>query len=226
LDAALYKPAPVRPPGTNGRPRKKGKRLATLRHLLHDKTTRWQRLTVPGWYGEGDRLIEVCSRTAVWYHTGLPPVPIRWVLIRDPLRRFDPQALLCTDLTQSPLTMVSWFVRRWQVEVTFQEVRKNLGVESQRQWSDRAIARTTPCLLALFSLVTLLADRLVRRGSLPLPQDAWYRKARPAFADALAAVRQHYWTHAGFHSSHRKEQVGKLSSTLRKCLTYALCRAA
>jgi DDE superfamily endonuclease len=226
LDAALYEPAPFRPPGTNGRPRKKGKRLATLRHLLHHKTTRWQRWTVPGWYGEGDRLIEVCSRTAVWYHTGLPPVPIRWVLIRDPLQRFDPQALLCTDLTQSPLTIVSWFVRRWQVEVTFQEVRKSLGVETQRQWTQQAIARTTPCLLALFSLVTLLADRLVRRGSLPLPQDVWYRKARPTFADALAAVRQQYWTHAGFHISHRKEQVGKLPNTLRECLIYALCRAA
>jgi DDE superfamily endonuclease len=226
LDAALYEPAPFRPPGTNGRPRKKGKRLATLRHLLHQKTTSWQRLLVPGWYGEGDRMIELCTRTAVWYHTGLPPVPIRWVLIRDPLRRFDPQALLCTDLTQSPLTIVSWFVRRWQVEVTFQEVRRTLGVETQRQWGDLAIARTTPCLLALFSLVTLLADRLVHQGTLPLPQDAWYAKRRPTFADALAVVRQHYWTHTGFRVSGRKGQVKKLSSVLRECLIYALCRAA
>jgi hypothetical protein len=226
LDAALYEPAPFRPPGTNGRPRKKGKRLPTLRHLLNHEATRWQRLSVPGWYGEGARLIEVCSRTAVWYHTGLPPVPIRWVLIRDPLRRFDPQALLCTDLTQSPLTIVSWFVRRWQVEVTFQEVRRNLGVESQRQWSDLAIARTTPSLLALFSVVTLLADRLVRHGTLPLPQEAWYRKARPTFADALAAVRQHYWRQAGFHVSRHQNQVKKLPSALRECLLYALCRAA
>jgi hypothetical protein len=226
LDAALYEPAPFRPPGTNGRPRKKGKRLATLRHILNQKTTSWQRLLVPGWYGEGDRVIEVCSRTAVWYHTGLPAVPIRWVLIRDPLQRFDPQALLCTDLTQSPLAIVSWFVRRWQVEVTFQEVRRNLGVESQRQWSDRAIARTTPCLLALFSLVTLLADRLVRHGTLPLPQEAWYRKAQPTFADALAAVRQYYWRQAGFRVSRHQNQVKKLPSALRECLIYALCRAA
>jgi hypothetical protein len=226
LDAALYEPAPFRPRGTNGRPRKKGKRLSTLRHVLEQKTTAWQRLTVPGWYGEADRLIEVCSRTAVWYHTGLPPVPIRWVLIRDPEKRFAPQALLCTDLHQSPLIIVSWFVRRWQVEVTFQEVRRTLGVETQRQWADQAIARTTPCLLALFSLVTLLADRLVRRGTLPLPQDAWYTKRRPTFADALATVRQHYWTHTGFRASGRKEQMGKLSGTLRECLTYALCRVA
>jgi hypothetical protein len=151
-------------------------------------------------------VIEVCTQTAVWYHTGLPPVPIRWVLIRDPQQCFDPQALLCTDLTQNPLTMVRWFVRRWQVEVTFQEVRKSLGVETQRQWTQQAIARTTPCLLALFSVVTLPADRLVRRGSLPLPQEAWYRKARPTFADALAAVRQHDWRHAGFLISPRKKQ--------------------
>jgi DDE superfamily endonuclease len=226
LDAALYEPAPFRPPGTNGRPRKKGKRLPTLRRVLADRTTRWQRLTVPGWYGEGDRLIEIHSRTAVWYHTGLAPVPIRWVLIRDPAQRFDPQALLCTDLTQSPLPIVSWFVRRWPVEVTFQETRRHLGMETQRQWAEQAIARATPCWLALFSLVTLLADRLVRHGTLPLPPDAWYRKQRPTFIDALAAVRQYYWRQVGFRVSGRKDQRGKLSSALRKCLTYVLCRAA
>jgi hypothetical protein len=225
-EAALSDPAPVRRPGTNGGPRKKGKRRPTLRQVLERNATRWQRLLVPGWYGEGDRVIAVCSRTAVWYHTGLPPVPIRWVLIRDPEKRFDPQALLCTDLTQSPLMIVSWFVRRWQVEVTFQEVRRVLGVETQRQWSQQAIARTTPCLLALFSLVTLLADRLARQGTLPLPQDAWYNKSRPTFADALAAVRQHYWRQMGFRVSGRKEQMQKLPSILRECLTYALCRAA
>jgi hypothetical protein len=226
LDAALYEPAPFRPPGTNGRPGKKGNRLPTPRRVLQGRATRWQRLAVPGWYGEGDRVIEIHSRTAVWYHTGLPPLPIRWVLIRDPLQRFAPQALLCTDLTQSPLTIVSWFGRRWQGEVTFQEVRRSLGVETQRPWGDLAMARTTPCLLALFSLVTLLADRLVRRGTLPLSQDAWYAKRRPTLADALAAVRQHYWTHTGFCISSRKGQGKKLSSVLRECLVYALCRAA
>jgi DDE superfamily endonuclease len=226
LEAALYEPAPFRPPGTQGRPRKKGKRLSTLRQVLESKATRWQRLTVPGWYGEGDRVIEVCPRTAVWYHTGLPPVPIRWVLIRDPRQCFDPQALLCTDLRQTPLSMVSWFVQRWQVEVTFQKARKTLGVETQRPWAQQAIARTTPCLLALFSWVTLLADRLVRPGPLPLPPDAWYAKRRPTFADALAAVRQHYGRQAGFHGSGRKTYIEKLPAPLCESLLYALCRAA
>jgi hypothetical protein len=117
-------------------------------------------------------------------------------------------------------------VRRWQVEVTFQEVRKNLGVETQRQWSDWAIARTTPCLLALFSLVTLLANRLVRQGTLPIPKEAWYTKPRPTFADALAAVRQHYWAHMGFRVSRRKDHIAKLPQALCESLIYALCRAA
>jgi hypothetical protein len=153
-------------------------------------------------------------------------VPIRWVLIRDPLRRFDPPALLCTDRRQSPLPIVSWFVRRWQVAVTFQEVRRTLGVETQRPWTQSAMARTRPCLLAVFSWVTLLADRLARQDTLPLPPDTWYRKVRPTFADAWAAVRQHYWEQRGFRRSRRKNQVGKLPRALRESLIYALCRAA
>ncbi|WP_456308222.1 hypothetical protein, partial [Siccirubricoccus deserti] len=153
-------------PGTIGRPRTKGERLPTLAEVLTDKTTRWQRLTVPGWYGEGERIVEICSDTAVWRHAGMPVVPIRWVLLRDPGQRFDPQALLCTNAAEEPLQIVRWFVQRWQLEVTFREVRDHLGVETQRQWSDKAIARTTPCLLDLFSVVTLMAARLTSRAQL------------------------------------------------------------
>ena len=197
LDAALYEPAPPRRPGTVGRPRTKGARLPNLADVLADAGTRWAEVAVPGWYGEGERVVEVCSATAVWRHAGLPVVPIRWVLLRDPRGRFDPQALLCTDPARDPLQIVRWFVRRWQVEVTFREVRDHLGVETQRQWSDRAIARTTPCLLALFSLVTLLAARLDRRARSAVRTDAWYRKPRPTFADTLAAVRRQFWREQG-----------------------------
>jgi hypothetical protein len=164
LDAALYDPAPPRLPSTIGRPRTKGTRLPTLREVLAAESTPWQMVQVPGWYGAGERTIEIASATAVWRHAGLPVVPIRWVLIRDPEHRFAPQALLCTDLARDPAQIVAWFVRRWCVEVTFQEARAHLGVETQRQWSDKAVARTTPCLLALFSIVTLLAARLSARG--------------------------------------------------------------
>jgi hypothetical protein len=226
LDAALYAPAPPREPGTVGRPRTKGARLPNLAAILADEHTRWMRITVPSWYGESDRTVEVCSSTAVWRHAGLPVVPIRWVLLRDPQRRFDPQALLCTDPARDALRIVRWFVQRWQVEVTFREARDHLGVETQRQWSDRAIARTTPCLLALFSIVTLLAARLGHRARRAVFTDAWYRKRRPTFADTLAAVRRQFWCEQGLLTSRRAIEPMKLRPALRNGIVHALCHAA
>jgi hypothetical protein len=226
LDAALYKPAPPRRPGTVGRPRTKGARLPNLIDILAAEDTRWVRLTVPGWYGEGERTVEVCSSTAVWRHAGQPVVPIRWVLLRDPQGRFEPQALLCTDPARDPLQIVRWFVQRWQVEVTFREVRDHLGVETQRQWSDRAIGRTTPCLLALFSIVTLLAARLDPRARSAVCTAAWYHKPRPTFTDTLAAVRWQFWREQGLLLSWRRPEATKLRPALRHGIAYALCHAA
>ena len=96
----------------------------------------------------------------MWRQAGTPVVPIRWVLVRDPLGRFEPQALLCTGMVCAPEQILRWFVQRWQIEVTFQETRARLGVETQREWSDQAITRTRPCRPELFSIVTLLAARL------------------------------------------------------------------
>ena len=191
-----------------------------------NKTTRWQRVIVPGWYGEGDRVVEICSDTAAWRHSGMPVVPIRWVLLRDPCRRFEPQALLCTDPAQEPLQVIRWFVQRWQLEVTFREVRDHLGVETQRQWSDKAIARTTPCLLGLFSIVTLLALRLDCRARVQISTSAWYHKQRPTFADSLAAVRRAVWSEQGFAVSRQSVDAAKLSPALRESIAYALCHAA
>jgi hypothetical protein len=191
-DAALYDPAPARPPGTVGRPRKKGQRQPTLAERLQDPRTAWQALTVR-WYGGPERAIEIATATAVWYHSGLPPVAVRWVLVRDPAGEFDPQALLCTDQAVSAQQIVEWFVLRWQLEVTFHEARTHLGVETQRQWSDRAIARTTPALLGLFSLVTLFAHELLQGQALPVRQAAWYPKPLPTFVETLALVRRELW---------------------------------
>jgi DDE superfamily endonuclease len=153
LDAALYDPAPVRAPGQNGRPRKKGARRPTLQQVLTDQQTAWTRLTLAHWYGGEARAVEVCTDTAVWYHSGLPAVAIRWLLIRDPQGEFAPQALVTTQLDHTPSQLLEWFVRRWTMEVTFEEARTHLGIETQRQWSDLAISRTTPALFGLYSLV-------------------------------------------------------------------------
>jgi hypothetical protein len=217
-DAALSEPAPPRRRGTLGRPPTKGRRRPTLADVLTAATTRWPRVRVPGWYGEGDRLIAFCSATAVWRHAGLPVVPLRWVLLRDPLGRFDPQAPLCTDPAREPSQIRTWYVRRWQVEVTFREVRDHLGVETQRQGSERAIARTTPCLLALFSLVTLLAARRDPKACRAVATAAWYCKSRPTFADTLAAVRRQFWREQGFFTSHSATEEQKLRPALHEAI--------
>src|SRR4051812_24588110 len=163
IDAALYEPAPPRKPRQMGRPRLKGPRLPNLSAVLEDPQTTWRTITVSGWYGGGERAVEIVSETAIWHSTGLPAVPVRWVLIRDPREEFEAQALLCTDLEADPERVIRWFVRRWRMEATFQEVRQRLGFETQRQWSEKAIRRTAPTLLGLFSLVTLLAHRRMQQ---------------------------------------------------------------
>jgi hypothetical protein len=229
LDAGLYEPPPERTSGTFGRPRRKGNRLPTLQERLTDPRTEWKCMTVSRWYGEGEREIEIASETAVWYHTGQPVVPIRWVLIRPVPgcgKPFDPQALLCTDLGTDPLQIVSWFVLRWQVEVTFEETRAHLGLETQRQWNNLAIARTTPAILGLFSLVALLANEPSLRKAGLIRQAAWYVKDRPTFSDALAWVRYHLWTHGGFCTLNDRPDDPKLGRALTERLTQTLCYAA
>ncbi len=226
LDAALYAPAPSRRAGPLGRPRKQGQRLPTLAARLADPATAWTIVTIADWYGEGARTVEVASDTAVWYHTGLPPVAIRWVLIRDPQGGFDPQALLCTDLAAEPAQILAWFVLRWQLEVTFEEARRHLGVETQRQWSDRAILRTTPALFGLFSLVTLYAHPRMGPTADRVRQAAWYHKPLPTFSDALALVRRELWAQAAFCMSDRQADLVKVPRALVERFADALCYAA
>ena len=225
LDARLFGPAPARKPSAKGRPRLVGTRLPSLQQVLANPRTVWQRLQIRHWYSESRRWVEITSGTAVWYHGGRPPLPIRWVLVRDPKGKFETRALLCTDLSQTPCQILEWFLLRWQVEVTFQEVRVHLGVETQRQWSDLAIARTTPVLLGLFSIVTLLAHRLAHRGTLPLLSSAWYLKPQPTFSDAIALVRQRFWRRTSFFTSRSDRNMMKIPRAVFVALSQAVCYA-
>ena len=149
-----------------GRPPIKGKPHKKLSALLKDRNVQWKGCRISLWYGRTNRRVEFATGTALWYHAGLPPVPIRWLLVRDPSGELDPQAFLATDLNASPKDILTWFVSRWQVEVTFEEVRAHLGVETQRQWTDQAILRTTPALLGLFSIITLWTHDLAACSTL------------------------------------------------------------
>jgi hypothetical protein len=226
LDAALYDPAPPRRAGQIGRPRLKGERLPNLSLVAENPSTVWAPATVEDWYGSGERTVEVASATAVWYSTGLPAVPIRWVLVRDPKGEFKTQALLCTDVGAEPEQIVGWFVLRWQMETTFQEARRHLGMETQRQWSELAIRRTTPALLGLFSIVTLFAHQRMTRSVRAIRQAAWYRKSRPTFSDALALVRKELWAQATFRESPADTDTVKVPREFVEHLTDTLCYAA
>lgn len=221
LDAALYEPAP--PYSGRGRPRKKGKRLPNLETRVPDPETRWQTVTLR-WYGGVKRKVQLLSDTAVWFHIGKQPVPIRWVLVRDPLAKFETQALLCTDLSACPTDIVQWFVLRWRLEVTFQEARAHLGLDTQRQRSDAAIARTTPLLLGLFSWITLLAHVLSSDHSLPVRSAAWYPKSLPTFSDAIAWARLLLWQDI-LRTSTSNTDIVKIPRSVLLRLTDTLCYA-
>jgi DDE superfamily endonuclease len=227
LDASLFEPAPPRSPGQRGRPPKKGRRLPKLAQVLIDPATRWTTLVLPEWYGGTQRTLETVSGTAVWYHNGLPPAPIRWVLVRDPSGERDPQAFLATDPDANPAEILGWFVQRWSMETTFQETRDHLGVETQRQWSDLAIARSTPALFGLFSLVTIWANSLNKSGGFIYPRTAaWYPKSEVTFSDALATVRRVLWHPPNLSISRHNRRYVQISAPLLHRLTDALCYAA
>jgi hypothetical protein len=201
--------------------------LPNLSVVAEDPNTVWKPTTIANWYGSGQRMVEIASATAVWYSTGLFAVPLRWVLVRDPQKVFKTQAILCTDLYADPENILSWFARRWQMEATFQEGRRHLGFETQRQWSELAIQRTTPALLGLFSLVTFFAHRQMRRRASAFRQAAWYHKTHPTFADALALVRKELWAQEEtFCGSLADTETVKVPRAFVERLTDAVCYAA
>ena len=225
LDANLFA-FPQQKHKGRGRPPIKGKRLKKLSAVLMDRKIHWQRCRISLWYGRTNRLVEITSGTALWYRGGVAPVPIRWLLVRDPKGELDPQAFLATDIDARPHDILAWFVSRWQVEVTFQETRRHLGVETQRQWSDKAILRTTPALLALFSIVTLCAHELSKSRKLKPKTAAWYPKQVLTFSDAIAAVRREIWDHQISFMSRPSRHSIEIPTPIWERMTNALAYAA
>jgi len=228
LDASLFASAPPPQPGRRGRRPLKGPRLPKLAEVLANPATVWTKLEVRDWYGGETRLLDIATGTAVWYHSGLPPAPIRWVLVCDPADKREPQVFLSTCLDDTPADIIGTFVSRWRVETTFQEVRRHLGVETQRQWSDLAILRTTPVLLGLFSLVTLWAGHLSAAPMTALrPQGAaWYDKREPTFSDAIAAVRRALWWPPHLSMSRPGLGTAEISTALLRRLLQTVSYAA
>ena len=220
LDAVLHDAPPQRQPGTLGRPRLKGRRLPSLSERLKDAATLWEPLSVR-WHDGRVQAVDVCSGTALWYRHGQPPLPIRWILVR----RHDqpPRAFFSTCPDDRAADIVSAYIQRWSIETTFEESRAHLGFETQRQWSDLATERTTPCLLGLYSIVVLLANGLYRSGGLSVRRFAWYDKQQATFSDTLAAVRYHLWEVEHFSTSPPNTERVEIPRVSLQCLLQSVC---
>jgi len=224
LDARLFDPPPPRQPGTRGRKRVVGARQMKASQRLGDAQTVWQtaRLT---WADGKLHPVEWASDTALWYVNCKPVLPGRWVLVRG--AQLKPCLLFCTDPSASPEHIIAWYAQRWNVEVTFEEVRAHLGFETQRQWNALAIARSSPALLGLFSLVTWLAHQLLAHpGDLPVRSTAWYPKAHATFSDCLAFVRSTLWTQTHFPTSRSAPSNVFIPASLLEPWLDILCYAA
>jgi hypothetical protein len=176
----------------NGRKNLVGKRMPTFNEMLNDPSLVWSKKEI-SWYSGKMKKIEFLTGTSLWYGYGIRPVPIKWVLIRDLKGASDPVALFTLDLEADAMDVISEYISRWPIEVTFEEARRHLGMETQRQWSDLAIDRETPCILASFSIITLIALELqeANRDEMPIQTSSWYPKKHVTFSDILAYVRRH-----------------------------------
>ncbi len=226
LDARLFDAPKENPAGKRGPKPKYGARQVSLQQRLADDRTEWEEIIIPNWYGEENKKMLIIYGKSIWYKSSFPTVPLQWVLLKDPSGKSETRALQCTDLNLTPMEIINYFIRRWTVEVTFQEVRTHLGVETQRQWSDKAIARTTPILMGLFSIVTLFANALHKEQKLEIKSAAWYCKQLPTFSDAITAVRLQIWQEQKLLTPLFRGDVNNLSVKIFKQLILNATRAS
>lgn len=225
LDAQLFE-FPVFEKKKPGRKPIKGKRIQ-LKELLNDPNQIWQTELVD-WYGGEKRQIEYITFTCLWYHAGCAPITLRFVLVKTPDGKNEAEAFFSTNIDLQPAQIIRYFVLRWNIEVTFEETRAHLGVETQRQWSDKAIARTTPLLMGLFSCIALVGIKMHLTQTLVSMEIAsWYDKqGELTFSDILAIVRRSIWSNRYFSKSGNQADIEKYNNETINALIYQLSLAA
>jgi len=212
LDANLFEYPEPRKPGTRGRKRVKGKRITKLTEQAKDKNKDWQDVEVK-WYGGIKKTIQYLTGVQLWYKAGETPLPIRWVLVINPENPERLEAFFSTDLDMLPVKIIENFVLRWNIEVTFEEVRAHMGVETQRQWSDNAIGRTTPVLMGLYSLACVIASRMHQSQTIRPAKTTWYnKKGEATFSDVIALIRRAIWSEKYFSNSGFADEPIKLTA--------------
>ncbi len=192
MNARIYAIPEPFPKGKRGRKPQKGARLISFKEMIKRDDLPWEHVEIMGYNGKKKR-VKFLTNTSIWGVDSYAPIAIRWVLVVDPSAEMDPLPLMSNDFNLSAVKIIELYVDRWGLEVTFQEVREHLGVETQRQWSDKAIARTTPVLMALYSIVCLIGNRMNNEEPLTAEKTAWYDKEAVSFSDLLKAIRTRLW---------------------------------
>ena len=182
LDARLYEAPPLRRPGTNGRPRKRGNRLLSPRQML---TGRARRRTL-NIYARRDRvrMIDCVARAYA-----VPDRPLRVVAVEPLTGGRGVQAFYSTRHDASGEQVLVWYAMRWSIEVAFQNSKTHLGFEKPQGWTRQAVERTAPTAMLLHTLIVLWFARCGHRRYRQ-PDCPWYRSKRHAsFADMLTTLR-------------------------------------
>lgn len=218
-DAALYAPAPKE--RRRGRPRIKGRKLPSPRQVVAE--ARLKKIVVP-WYSGTKRKVRLAEGQGLWYKAGQGVVPVRWVFVRDETGKRRDEYFYTTNRQFGPATIIHYFTCRWSIETTFQEMRAQLGFETTRGRVAKTILRTGPCLLGLFSVVSLIYHEHLKRHPLRLGPRPGYEKAEPSFADALAEVRRLFWTETIFQQPYFAKAVQKVPPKLKNMLLDNLCQ--
>ncbi len=220
--ANLYDPPPAYT--GKGRPRVKGAKRPAPQEVVAARQRR--RRARVHWYGGQQRRIGYVSDTGHWYKGGAGLVPIRWVFVRDQRGTHRDEYFFTTDPALAPEQIVSWYTQRWGIETTYQERRAHRGFETTRQRVATSVRRTGPCLLGLFSVISLIYAAHVRDHRPQLQSLRWYAKDQPTFADALTTVRRLLWEETIFADPAEPAGFAKLPAGLKETLLNCLCPAA
>jgi IS4 transposase len=222
--ANLYDPPPARKPGQGGRPRVKGRKRSAPADVV-DRTPQRQRVhATVNWYGGARRKVQLVSGTAHWYRGGGGLVPIRWVFVHDLDGTHRDQYFYSTEVDLKPQEIVSLYTGRWSIEVTFQEAKFHLGLETTRQRVEKSVQRAFPCLLGLFSVVSLIYARHVGRRKPAVDPAPWYHKAEPTFSNAMSRVRRLLWTETVLEYLDSGHDFSKLPPKIRNTILEHLTR--
>jgi hypothetical protein len=187
---ALYELAPPVLEGQKGRRRKKGKRLPAMPAWAADKRWPWETLVFDEFGLHATLQVKV--RQALYYTAG-GDRPLTIVLVRDVEGKRPDQMFYCTRLTWTAREILSCYARRWSIEVTFENAKQLLGFEDAANRKPRAVERTAPMALVLYSLIVVWFHQTGHQF-LQFPERPWYpRKAEPSFADMLTTLRRQSW---------------------------------